>query len=101
MQVARLSGAPVGCGGAVRIDRAKRATPRIEIYEFAWRNGRSFNRSITLSVIDVISCAKAKLRAMIVQLQRSEKIWPSHSRAASIAGGYEDFVDADGREFAS
>jgi hypothetical protein len=24
---------------------------------------------------------------MIVQLQRSEKIWPSRSRAASIAGG--------------
>jgi hypothetical protein len=70
-------------------------------YEFAWRNGRSFNRSITLPVIDVISCAKAKLRAMIVQLQRSEGIWPSRSRAASIAGGYEDFVDADGREFAS
>jgi len=38
---------------------------------------------------------------MIVQLQRSEKIWPSRSRAASIAGGYEDFVNADGREFAS
>jgi len=38
---------------------------------------------------------------MIVQLQRSEKIWPSRSRAVSIAGGYEDFVDADGREFAS
>jgi hypothetical protein len=31
------------------------------------------NRSITLSVIDVISCAKEKLRTMIVQLQRSEK----------------------------
>jgi hypothetical protein len=70
-------------------------------FEFAWRNGRSFNRSITLSVIDVISCAKTELRAMIVQLQRLEKIWPSRSRAASIAGGYEDFVDADGREFAS
>jgi hypothetical protein len=38
---------------------------------------------------------------MIVQLQRSVKIWPSRSRAASIAGGYEDFLDADGREFAS
>jgi hypothetical protein len=83
------------------MDRAKRATPRIGIFEFAWRNGRGFNRSITLSVIDVISCANAELRAMIVQLQRSEKIWPSRSRAASIAGGYEDFVDADGREFAS
>jgi hypothetical protein len=70
-------------------------------FEFAWRNDRGFNRSITLSVIGVISCAKAELRAMIVQLQRSEKIWPSRSRAASIAGGYEDFVDADGREFAS
>jgi hypothetical protein len=69
--------------------------------EFAWRNGRSFNRSITLPVIDVISCATAELRAMIVQLQRSVKIWPSRSRAASIAGGYEDFLDADGREFAS
>ena len=70
-------------------------------FEFAWRHGRGFNRSITLSVIDVISCAKTELRAMIVQLQRSVKIWPSRSRAASIAGGYEDFVDADGREFAS
>ena len=75
--------------------------PRIEIYEFAWRDGRSFNRSITLSVIDVISCANAELRAMIVQLQRSERIWPSRSRAASIAGGYEDFVGADAREIAS
>jgi hypothetical protein len=55
--------------------------------EFAWRNGRGINRSITLSVIDVISCAKAELRAMIVQLQRSDKIWPSRARAASIAGG--------------
>jgi hypothetical protein len=69
------------------MDRAKWVTPRIGIFEFAWRNGRSFNRSITLSVIDVISCAKTELRAMIVQLQRSEKIWPSRSRAASIAGG--------------
>jgi hypothetical protein len=51
------------------------------------RNGRSFNRSITLSVIGGISCAKTKLRAMIVQLQRSEQIWSSRSRAVSIAGG--------------
>jgi hypothetical protein len=56
-------------------------------FEFAWRDGRGFNRSITLSVIDVISCTKAELRALIVQLQRSETIWPSHSRAAPIAGG--------------
>jgi hypothetical protein len=55
-------------------------------FEFAWRNDRGFNRSITLSVIDAISCAKPELRAMIVQLQRSTKIWPSRSRAASIAG---------------
>jgi hypothetical protein len=55
--------------------------------EFAWRDGRSFNRSITLSGIDVISCAKAELRALIVQLRRPETIWPSHSRASPIAGG--------------
>jgi hypothetical protein len=56
-------------------------------FESAWRNGRSFNHSITLSGIAAISCAKAELHAMIVQLQRSEKIWPSRSRVASIAGG--------------
>jgi diguanylate cyclase (GGDEF)-like protein/PAS domain S-box-containing protein len=56
-------------------------------FEFAWRDGRSFNRSITLSVIDAISCAQAELHALIVQLRRSEKIWPSRSRAASIACG--------------
>jgi hypothetical protein len=55
---------------------------RIRMVQRPW-----LNRSITLSVIDVISCAKAELRAMIVQLQRSEKIWPYRLRAASIAGG--------------
>jgi hypothetical protein len=69
------------------MDRAKWVTPRIGIFEFTWCNGRGFNRSITLSVIDAISCAQAELHALIVQLRRSEKIWPSRSRAASIAGG--------------
>jgi hypothetical protein len=69
------------------MDRAKRATPWIGIPNSHGATARGFNRSITLSVIDVISCAKAELRAMIVQLQRSEKIWPYRSRAASIAGG--------------
>jgi hypothetical protein len=70
-------------------------------FEFAWRDGRSLNRSITLSAIDVISCAKAELHAMFVQLRRSEAIWPSRSRATSIAGGNRIFFDADGPEFAS
>jgi hypothetical protein len=56
-------------------------------FEFAWRDGRSINRSITLSGIDAISCAHAELRAMIVQLRPPETIWPSHSRTAPIAGG--------------
>ena len=70
-------------------------------FEFAWRNGRSFNRSITLPVIGVISCATAELRAMIVQLQRSDKDLAFWFARGVDRGRQQDFVDADGREFAS
>jgi hypothetical protein len=53
-------------------------------FEFAWRSGRSFNRSITFSVIDVISCATAELRALSVQLRCPKPIVPPHSHPRPI-----------------
>jgi hypothetical protein len=61
------------------VERNGPRNTRIEISNQSCATGRRLNRSITLSIIDEISCANMEIRAFIVQSSRPSSI--RHSAA--------------------